>query len=122
MFISPSNRPTSCTQLVRGSVCIPGFERANPPAAASEGGEEGGAAAERDRPPVYEEDYNYEKMEWKLLPDFVDRVRARDGTIYTVIDCAVVVRGHITIYQGSTLQVDIYIIVYLGITQQNHDK
>lgn len=55
-------------------MCIPGFERKNaPPVPVVEEGEEAGE--EIDRPPVYEADYNYEEMEWKTMPDFVDRVR-----------------------------------------------
>lgn len=62
----------------RGSVSIPAFQRASPKAAdtpvdTSSGEEE----EERDRPPVYEEDYNYEAVDWSILPDFVDRVRRR---------------------------------------------
>lgn len=59
--------------FVRGSICIPAFERDTAPSGS--GDEEDPAGEGRDRPPVYEEDYNYESKSWKILPDFVDRVR-----------------------------------------------
>ena len=32
--------------------------------------------------PLDDEDYNYENVEWKVLPDFVDRVRFGDVVLW----------------------------------------
>lgn len=50
----------------RGALCIPAFERAHPVPP---------LARDESRFPLDEEDYNYENVEWTVVPDFVDKVR-----------------------------------------------
>ncbi|CAN0026951.1 unnamed protein product [Ascophyllum nodosum] len=54
----------------RGALCIPAFERAHRVPSPAEDGADPSL-------PLDDEDYNYENVEWKVLPDFVDRVKAQ---------------------------------------------
>lgn len=60
----------------RGALCIPAFERSTPkaPPPPSPEGTGDGSDVGSGPIPVYEADYDYEELEWKILPDFVERV------------------------------------------------
>ena len=64
----------------RGALCIPAFERATPkaPPPSSPEGTKDGSDIDSESIPVYEADYDFEELEWQILPDFVERVRKTD--------------------------------------------